>query len=180
MENFSMHSSSACAATSYMPLISALFRDLDQAEQAYRSASECGYGFHDINVVMSEATRRRYYSGHPRICQPGAPGGSKNAENTTLGAIEYALAAVGAPLVLAKFRLVVAGNYSALSAGGDGTHGSLADTLFRWRIPVQHIKDYERGIRAGGIIISIRPRNGEDAAHITHSWQAYHGECVLA
>lgn len=176
-----MHLSSAPAPFPQSPMISALFRDLDKAEQAYRSASECGYSFHDINIAMSEATRKRYYSGHPGIRRStGKTAAHRNANDDTLGAIEYALAAVGTPLVLSRFRLVVAGTYSALDAEAGGPARSLTDTLFRWRIPEQHIRQYERGLMAGGIMIFVKPRNHQDAAHIAHSWQAYNGECILA
>lgn len=181
MVNSSMHISDAPPRLPQSPVISALFRDRSKAEQAYRSASECGYSFHDINVAMSEATRKRYYSGRPCIRRAiGKTAADRDAGDTAPGAIEYALAAVGTPLVLSKFRLVVAGPYSVLNAEAGCPDGSLAETLFRWRIPVQHIKRYERGLMAGGIMISIRPRNSQDAAHIAKSWQAYSGECILA
>lgn len=180
MVNSSMHISNAPAAFPPSPMISALFHDHYKAEKAYRSASERGYGFHDINVAMSEATRKRYYSGHPNkrpsIDNAAAEG---NANNIAPDAIEYALAAVGTPLKLSKFSLAVAGIYSAINANADCHAASLADTLFCWRIPAQHIKQYERGLMTGGIMMSVKPRNRQDAVHIANSWQACNGECLI-
>ncbi|ARU31310.1 hypothetical protein CAP31_06195 [Sulfuriferula sp. AH1] len=162
-------------------MISAIFHDLSKAEQAYRSVFERGYSFNDINVAMSEATQKRYYSGQPGISQSACRAAiDRDAGDAAPDAIEYALAAVGTPLVLSRFRLVVAGTYSAINAEAGGLARSLADTLFRWRIPEQHIKQYERGLMAGGIMISVKPRNHQDAAHIANSWQTHSGECILA
>src|SRR5918997_903446 len=38
-----------------------LFRDRESAESAYRSLTERGYGKDDINVMMSDDTRKKYY-----------------------------------------------------------------------------------------------------------------------
>ena len=44
-----------------MSIVTGLFNDQESAERAYRSASESGYGKDEINVVMSEETRNKYY-----------------------------------------------------------------------------------------------------------------------
>ena len=48
-------------------MVTGLFRDRDSAEQAYRSVTDRGYSRDDVNVVMSDETRRRHFAGTERI-----------------------------------------------------------------------------------------------------------------
>ncbi|TMH32040.1 MAG: hypothetical protein E6H58_11075 [Betaproteobacteria bacterium] len=43
-------------------MVTGLFRDRDAAERAYQSTADRGYGRNDVNVVMSDATRERYFA----------------------------------------------------------------------------------------------------------------------
>ena len=45
------------------PVLTGLFRDRDSAERAYQSIADRGYGRDDVNVVMSDETRKRHFSG---------------------------------------------------------------------------------------------------------------------
>ena len=42
-------------------IVTGLFKDRESAEKAYRSVSERGYDTSDINLAMSEDTRKRYF-----------------------------------------------------------------------------------------------------------------------
>jgi hypothetical protein len=44
-----------------MSLITGLFKDQDSAEHAYKSLTVSGYTSNEIDVVMSEGTREKYY-----------------------------------------------------------------------------------------------------------------------
>ena len=44
------------------PMLTGLFRDRDSAERAYQSISDRGYTRDDVNVVMSDDTRKRHFS----------------------------------------------------------------------------------------------------------------------
>ena len=43
-------------------MVTGLFRDSKNVERAYQSTVEHGYDLDDVNVVMSDATRRQYFS----------------------------------------------------------------------------------------------------------------------
>ena len=43
-------------------VLTGLFRDRDSAERAYQSIADRGYGREDVNVVMSDDTRRRHFA----------------------------------------------------------------------------------------------------------------------
>ena len=45
------------------PMLTGLFRDRDSAESAYQSISDRGYTRDDVDVVMSDDTRKRHFTG---------------------------------------------------------------------------------------------------------------------
>jgi hypothetical protein len=95
----------------------ALFKDPVNAEKAYNLALQKGYKKEDINILMSEETKRKNYGaqigdmeennvlGH-KLMEGAGVGG---AIGTTTGAIAGAIAAIGTVLVLPGFGLVIAG-----------------------------------------------------------------------
>ena len=48
-------------------MVTGLFRDSESVERAYEVVHQRGYGTADINVVMSDDTRRRYFSDDRQI-----------------------------------------------------------------------------------------------------------------
>jgi hypothetical protein len=76
-------------------IVTGLFEDKESAEAVYNSLRSRGYSDDEINVIMSDATRDKYFRTHPL--------GTKAAEGTalggvlggTLGAVVGGLAAVG-------------------------------------------------------------------------------------
>ena len=47
-------------------MVTGMFRDRDSAEQAYRSVTDRGYGAKDVNLVMSDDTRKRHFAEQAR------------------------------------------------------------------------------------------------------------------
>ena len=43
-------------------MVTGLFADRESAERAYQSASSRGYGNDDVNLVMSDETRKRHFA----------------------------------------------------------------------------------------------------------------------
>ena len=86
-------------------LVTGLFPDRDSAERAYQSVTERGYSNKDVNLVMSDDTRKRYFSADDSV---QTELGSKAAEGAgvggaiggTLGAIAAAIAAVGTSIAI--------------------------------------------------------------------------------
>ena len=162
----------------HAPLVTGLFPDLASAEQAYQELSARGYSNSDINVVMADETRKRYF---PDGDSAGTGLGTKAAEGArigagiggTLGAIVAAVAAVGTSLVLPGVGLVIAGPLAAalLGAGAGGAAGGLMGGLVGWGIPAKTVERYEQGIREGGILIAFRPRNEDDARYFSSRWR---------
>lgn len=159
-------------------LVTGLFPDRASAESAYGSISERGYDPKDIDLVMSEDTRKQHFSDRhveTELGNKAAEGaGIGGAIGGTVGAIAAAVAAVGTSLVLPGLGLVVAGPLAAAAAGaGAGAAGGgLVGALIGWSMPEERVKQYEEGVRNGGILMGLRAKNDEDADHFERSWTA--------
>ena len=140
-----------------------LFNDRESAESAYQALSSRGYREKDINVVMSDDTRKKHFSG------PGATEtelGNKAAEGAGVGGavggtvvgIAAAVAAIGSNLVIPGLGLVVAGPLAAglAGAGAGAGAGGLIGALVGWNIPEERVKHYEAGLKER-IVISEFP-----------------------
>ncbi len=171
--------------TTNKPLVTGLFRDRDSAERAYQTASERGYAQGDIDLVMSDETRKRHFSGADstttELGNKAAEGaGIGGAVGGTLGAVAAAIAAVGSNVALPGLGLVIAGPLAAALAGGGAgaATGGLLGALIGWGIPEERVKHYESGINEGGILMGVRPRSAEDADYFETKWKEHKGEHV--
>ena len=45
-----------------------------------------------------------------------------------------------------------------------------------WGIPEERVKDYEAGIKKGGILMGVTPRSEEDAQYLENQWKSYGSE----
>jgi hypothetical protein len=167
------------------PYLTGLFPDRDSAERAYQGVVERGYKQDDINLVMSDETREKHFgSAEGRTTELG----TKAAEGAgvgagiggTVGAIAAALAAVGTSIAVPGLGLVVAGPIAAAlaGAGAGGAAGGLLGALIGWNIPEERVKEYESGIQQGGILMGLRPRSDDDAAHLEEHWRSANGSNV--
>jgi hypothetical protein len=153
-----------------------LFPDRESAERGYQALTERGYSSDDVNLAMSEDTRKRHFAAagtETELGNKAAEGaGVGGAIGGTVGAIAAAVAAVGTSLVLPGLGLVIAGPLAAAiaGAGAGAATGGLVGALIGWNIPEERVKRYEEGIKEGGILMGVRPRNAEDADYFNESW----------
>lgn len=166
-------------------LVTGLFLDRDSAERAYQAVTELGYEHSDVNLVMSDDTRKRYFSGdHTTETELGSKAaegaGIGGAIGGALGAIAGALAAAGTTLVLPGVGLVIAGPIAAAlaGAGAGGATGGIIGALVGWGIPEERVKHYESGLKKGGILLSVQPRSDDDAKRFEQKWKDSRGEHV--
>ena len=165
-------------------MVTGLFRDRDSAERAYQSVSSRGYDTSDVNLAMSDDTRKRYFASTTATTELGnkaAEGaGVGGAIGGTLGAIAAAIAAVGTSLVIPGLGLVIAGPaVAALAGAGAGAAaGGMIGALVGWGIPEERVKHYEQGIKDGGIVMGVKPRSAEDAEYLEREWKTHKGEHV--
>ena len=175
--------------TSSTRLLVGLFRDRDNAEQAYDGLKEKGYTDDEINVLMSSDTRSRYFGDDDNkdkddnndLGKKSAEGaGVGSAIGGTIGAIVGAVAAIGTNLLLPGVGLVVAGPLAAAlaGAGAGGLTGGIIGALVGMGIPEDRAKIYHEGLKNGRILISVVPHSDEDAAKIAEAWRACQAEEV--
>ena len=167
-------------------MVTGLFRDRSSAEQAYDSLTGRGYGKDDVNLVMSDDTRKKYFSDksgrETELGTKAAEGaGVGGAVGGTVGAVLGAIAAVGTSIAIPGLGLVIAGPVAAALAGaGAGSlAGGLVGAMVGWGIPEERARLYEKGLKQGGTIIGVRPKTAEDATYFEHEWAGnYQGEHI--
>src|SRR5687768_1873709 len=156
-------------------MLTGLFRDRDSAERAYRSLNDRGYGKDDINLLMSDDTRKKQFAeADTELGTKAWEGAGKGAAiGGGVGATLAAIAAIGTTLALPGIGLLVAGPIAAALAGGGGgaLTGGLIGALVGHGIPEEHAKYYDQGIRDAGIVMGVKPRNQEDADYFETEWR---------
>jgi hypothetical protein len=166
------------------PLMTGLFPDRESAERGYGALTERGYANDDVNLAMSDDTRKQHFAAagtETELGNKAAEGaGVGGAIGGTLGAIAAAVAAVGTSIAIPGLGLVIAGPLAAAIAGaGAGADtGGMVGALVGWNLPEERVKRYEDGIKKGGILIGIRPRNDEDAEYLQRNWTTNRAEDV--
>jgi hypothetical protein len=165
--------------------VTGLFGNAEQAERAYQACVERGYEIGEVNVMMSEDTRKRFFNKDSEIttllarkeAEGGELGGPKGGRVEILVTI---FAAVGAALALPALGLVVAGPIAAAlaGAGAAGLAAGLIGALGHWGIPEERVRHYEAAIRDGGILMMVEARSDEDGRQIEEQWKALGGRNV--
>ncbi len=172
--NQSMPVSSTDEATTNR-MLTGMFADRDSAERAYTSLESRGYTKDDVDLVMSDETRKRHFGDHDtelgNKALEGAGAGS--AIGGTLGAIAGAIAAIGTSLLIPGLGIVVAGPIAAAlaGAGAGGLTGGIIGALVGRGIPEERAKIYEEGMKNGHIVMGVHPRSEEDAAYLENEWK---------
>jgi len=165
-------------------MVTGLFRDRDSAEQAYGSLTSRGYTKDDVNLLMSDDTRKKHFTDDGRETEIGNKAlegaGTGAAIGGTIGATLAAIAAIGTTLALPGLGLLVAGPIAAAlaGAGAGGATGGIIGALVGAGIPEERVKRYEEGIRNGGIVMGVTPRSDDDALYFEEEWKRNRGEEV--
>jgi len=182
-----MQANQGAARQSQNRMLTGMFRDRDSAERAYNSAINRGYTKDDVNLLMSDQTRNNWY-GDDNTDYADNELGSKALEGAgtggaiggTLGAIIGGIAAIGTNVLIPGLGLIVAGPLAAAltGAGAGGLTGGLIGALIGSGIPEDRAKLYDEGVRNGGTVMGITPRNDEDADYFENEWRNYNGEHI--
>ena len=165
-------------------MLTGMFRDRESTENAYKILQERGYTKDEINLVMSDETRKKYFSGDAKETELGtkaAEGAGKgSAIGGTVGAIVGVIAAIGTSLAIPGLGIIIAGPIAAglAGAGAGGITGGIIGALVGSGIPEARAKLYESGIKNGSIVMGVNPRNGADAKYFEDNWRTNKGEEV--
>ncbi len=171
-------------------MVLSVFRDHAHAQRAYEWLTSRGYGNNDVNVMMSDETRTRYYTPAERAqgkdkVQAGTLGtegmGVGGAIGTVVGATIGAVAAIGTNLVLPGLGLVIAGPIAAAlaGAGAGAATGGIVGGLIGLGIPEGDARAYENALKTGGVVVGVHPRK-DDSGAIKDYFSKNGGENVYA
>ncbi len=165
-------------------MVTGMFRDRESAEKAYSSVSGRGYGKDDVNLMMSDETRKTHFGSDDATSELGDKAmegaGIGSAIGGTAGAILAGIAAIGTSLALPGLGLIIAGPIAAAlaGAGAGGLTGGLVGALVGSGIPEDRAKEYETGVKNGGIVMGVNPRSDEDAEYFEREFKSNRGESV--
>ncbi|MGH9834965.1 MAG: hypothetical protein ACREBD_33865 [Blastocatellia bacterium] len=157
--------------------VTALFKDRDSAERAYRRLIEHGYDRHSVNLVMSDETRQRFLASEliedEHSTKGVAPGG-------VIGASSGALVGAMAGLAIPALGIVAIGPlFAALIGAGLGSlTGGYLGSLLGVGIPEEREQHYEEIISQGGVLMSVTARSESEAGTIKHEWSKLGGDPV--
>jgi hypothetical protein len=186
MDNTTSNTSGYGTSAERPGMVTGLFRDRESAERAYSSVSGRGYNKDDVSLLMSDDTRKKHF-GNSRSDNDTDLGnkalegaGVGGAIGGTLGGVIGAIAAVGTAVALPGLGLIIAGPIAAglAGAGAGGLTGGVIGALIGAGIPEDRAKEYEQGVKEGGIVMGVQPRSREDAEYIHSEWQRSHGEDI--
>ena len=168
-------------------MVTGIFGNSASVERAYAAATDFGYDKSDINVVMSDATRKQYFSEHrpvdtdlaKKTAEGGELGGPTGGR---IGILLPILAAVGTTVALSGVGLIVAGPLAAAltAAGATGLAAGLIGALADWGIPEDRLRQYEAEIQSGGILVAVKSGSPEDARRIAEQWTTIGGRHVYS
>lgn len=167
-------------------VLTGMFRDKESTERAYNNLRERGYTDKDINLIMSNDTRNKYFKdddGETEVGTKAMEGaGTGSAIGGTIGAVAGVIAALGTSLIIPGLGIVLAGPIAAglAGAGAGGITGGLIGALIGSGIPEERAKVYESGVKDGGIVMGVNPRNKEDAEFFEDDWRKNKGEEVYS
>lgn len=156
-------------------LMTAMFDNRAEAERAYDSLISHGFAKDEVDLIMSDETRKSNF-GDNEGDQTGSALGDKAMEDAgkgsaiggTIGAVAAAIAAIGTSLIVPGLGLVVAGPLVAAFAGAGvgGLAGGLVGALVGSGVPEETAKAYESGLKSGGIMVGVHPRNQADQQYL--------------
>lgn len=158
-------------------MMTGLFKDRESAERAFNYLHDRGYSKDEINLIMSDETRKLHFDetkGETEIGTKAMEGAGKgSAIGGAIGAVAGVIAALGTSLVIPGLGLVVAGPIAAglAGAGAGGFTGGLIGALIGWGIPEERARIYESKIKEGGIVMGVNPKDQADEEFIENDWR---------
>lgn len=147
-----------------------LFDNKEQAELAFIEAVKLGYKPEEINVVLSEDSRKKHYESELATPESDASGKGLLAGGVlggTIGGTIGALIALGTNLAVPGLGLIIAGPI----AGAGGISGGLLGAMIGWGMPEESTEAYEKGLKRGEIILAVREVPGR--VSLKDVWKPY-------
>jgi hypothetical protein len=149
-----------------------LFKDPKSVQSAYQDALDNGYTAEDINILMSDTTRTKLFpntvvgdKSMDGLALGGAVGG-------TVGGLTAAIVAIGTAVVIPGLGIAIAGPLAAglAGAGAGSIAGGLVGSLIGLGIPEERVKEYEAGIKSGGVLLTADAHDATLSKKLESDW----------
>ena len=172
-----IHSTGAGGVKPSRSMLTGIFSDRESAEKAYHTLHDRGYTNEEINLIMSDDTRKKYFAdsiiGDEFGSKVGTGAGAGSIIGGTVGAIIAIVVAVGTSIIIPGLGLVIAGPLAAgLAGAGAGiVTGGILGALVGAGMTDEHAKLYESGVKEGKIVMGVFPRTDEEAELLEQNWK---------
>jgi hypothetical protein len=182
MENFNNKRTRWNEQSEDSKVLSGMFRDRESTERAYNTLIDKGYEKDDINVLMTDDTRKKHFGDLSEDTEIGTKAadyaGKGSGIGGTVGAIAGVIAAIGTSVAIPGLGILIAGPLAAglAGAGAGGLAGGLIGGLVGSGVPEARAKLYDSGIKEGNVVITVTPRDEADAIYLQENWKKNQGE----
>lgn len=153
----------------------AVFHNRIAAENCFAALLGRGYLSSDINVMMTERTRRLNYASdgqndgttissasHMQSVRISAEGAETvNADQAVMGATLVAIASTGKKVVIPGLTLIIAGPMLTSRTSGDGATigGLLVGSLADLGVPHENVVVCHRALQEGAVVLAVEGRS---------------------
>jgi uncharacterized protein YjbJ (UPF0337 family) len=154
----------------------------DQARTAYDTmADRYGYGPDDVNIAMSDETRKRYFSDDSSASKAAETAGKGGGIGMGVGAALGAIVATASAVTLPGVGLVIAGPLAGAiaGAGGGAAAGTIIGALVGSAIPKERAAEYEQAVRDGDVVLSARARDERHSEELEREMTSYGGRQIF-
>lgn len=153
----------------------------EQARTAYDTlADRYGYGPDDVNIAMSEDTRKRYFADETPASRAAEVAGKGGGIGLGVGAALGAIVATASAITVPGLGLVVAGPLAGAIAGaGTGAAaGTVLGAMVGSTMPKERVAEYEKAVKEGDVVMSARARDAAHAAEIEQEMTSFGGRQI--
>jgi uncharacterized protein YjbJ (UPF0337 family) len=156
--------------------VTTFFEDPAEASRAYDRLQSREYPAEDLDVVMSDETRRKHFAETEAGSKAAEGLGIGGAVGGGVGAALATLFVVGSSVAIPGLGLVVAGPIAAAlaGAGAGAATGGLIGAMVGAGIPEDRARQYEQGVRDGGVVIGARARDEIEATELERDLNIRH------
>jgi hypothetical protein len=162
--------------------VSGVFFTKPDADHAYEALLNRGYSSDEIAVLMSDETLSKHEQKHPRDVREGRTGEEEDMV-TALGRTTGAVVGAFISLMVSIPELGIAISKTLVktfkAASREESIGETIATTIRVSPTDESTGTYGNGMKEGGIIISVDPRNLEERRAIVKNFRENNGHDIL-
>ncbi|GGB89164.1 hypothetical protein [Dyadobacter sediminis] len=165
--------------------VSAVFLETENADKAYHALMKRGYSRDEISLLMSDETLNKHFNQSGYHSEPEAKLAEqpKISLGTMLGGTAGAITGILYALTLGsipRLRIACPWWIAGLTGAAAGAiTGRAIGNIICSKVEKENTGSYEDGVKEGGIIISVDPRNIADRNAIISEFKQFHGQDIL-